>query len=138
LASLFPDSIAEQNGLLTTVIEIKCPFMAGKQVPYTNVCVNHIPQIILEMLCTSTKKGHYVVWTSVGGKVYLVERDDSYIDYLLLSYLYKFWKLASGDQEPLWYADVFGLKQMSKEISLKSTCICTTSKSLITPEVTFS
>ena len=51
-----------------------------------------IPQIKLEMFCTSTQECHYVVWTPVGTKVFFVERDDSYIE-LLLNYVYKFWNL---------------------------------------------
>ena len=84
-----PDGVIEYNGILKTVIEIKCPFMGGKPIPYKNVCINHIPQIILEMFCTSTKQCHYVVWTPIGTKVFLIERDNSYIE-LLLNCLYKF------------------------------------------------
>ena len=64
-----PDGIIEQDGILKTVIEIKCPYMGGKPIPYKNVCTNHIPQIILEMFCTSTQQCHYVVWTPIGTKV---------------------------------------------------------------------
>lgn len=129
-----PDAIIEEDGILKTVIEIKCPYMGGKPVPYKNVCVNHIPQIMLEMFCTSTQQCHYVVWTPVGTKVFLVERDDEYLK-LLLNYLYKFWDLASSGTEPAWHEDVFGLKQKSKEISLKSPCICFITNSIITPNV---
>ena len=38
--------------------------------------------------CTSNQGRHYVVWTPVGTNVFLVERDDSYIE-LFLNYLYK-------------------------------------------------
>ena len=38
-----------------------------------NVCINHISQIMLEMLCSSTQECHYVVW----------KRGDSYIELLL-------------------------------------------------------
>ena len=38
-----PDAIIEEDGILKTVIEIKCPYMGGKPVPYKNVCDNHIP-----------------------------------------------------------------------------------------------
>jgi len=64
----------------------------------------------------------------------LVERDDAYIE-LLLNYLYKFWDLASSETEPAWHEDVFGLKQKSKEISLKSPCLSFISNSLITSNV---
>lgn len=57
--------------------------MGGKPIPYKNVCVNHIAQIMLEMFCTSTQQCHFVVWTPVGTKVFLVERDDAYIELLL-------------------------------------------------------
>ena len=112
---------------------MKCPFMGGKAIPYKNVCINHIPQIMLEMFCTSTKQCHYVVWTPIGTKVFLIERDDAYIE-LLLNYLYKFWDLASRKLEPAWHEDVFGLKQKSKEIALKSPCIRFISNSLVTPD----
>jgi len=96
-----PDGIIEQAGISKTVIEIKCPFMGGKpaHVPYKNVCINHTPQIMLEMFCTSTQQCHYVVWTPVGTKVFLVESYDAFIE-LLLNYLYKFWDLASSETEP--------------------------------------
>ena len=68
---------------------MKCPFMGGKPIPYNNVCINHmhIPQIMLEMFCTSTQECHYVVWTPIGTKVLLVKRDDKYIE-LLINYLF--------------------------------------------------
>ena len=88
---------------------------------------------MLEMFSTSTKVCHYIVWTPVGTKIFVCERD-GYID-LLLNYLHKFWELASGNTEPVWHADIFGLKQKAKEIALKSTCICSTSTSFIIPEV---
>ena len=107
--------------------------MGGKPIPYKNVCINHIPQIMLEMFCTSTKQCHYVVWTPIGTKVFLIERDDAYKHVeLLLNYLYKFWDLASRKLESAWYEDVFGLKQKSKEIALKSPCIRFISNSLVT------
>ena len=129
-----PDGIIEENGKLTTVLEMECPFMGGKPVPYKEVCVNHIPQIMLQMCCTSTQQCHYIVWTPVGTKVFLIERDDKYLE-LLLNYLYKFWNLAAGETEPAWHEDVFGLKQMSMQIAAKSPCICFTSNSLITPDI---
>ena len=65
--------------------------MGGKSVPYKTVCVNHIPQIMVEMFCTSTQECHYVVWTPVGTKVFLDERDDSYIELLPLFFLVFSW-----------------------------------------------
>ena len=46
------------------------------------------PQICWKKFCTFNQGRHYVAWTPAGTKVFLVERDDSYIE-LLLSYLYK-------------------------------------------------
>ena len=60
------DGIIDLNGKRERVLEMKCPFMGGKPIPYKNVCINHIPQIMLEMFCTSTQECHYVVWTSIG------------------------------------------------------------------------
>ena len=62
--------------------------MRGKPIFYKNVCIHHIPQIMLEMFCTSTKQCHYVVWTLISTKVFLIERDDGYIE-LLLNYLFQ-------------------------------------------------
>ena len=59
------------------ITEIKCPFMGenhGKPMDDKNVCINHISQIMLEMLCSSTQECHYVVW----------KRGDSYIELLLV------------------------------------------------------
>ena len=52
----------------------------------------------------------------------------------LSNYLYKFWDLASRKLEPARHEDVFGLKQKSKEIALKSPCIRFISNSLVTPD----
>ena len=62
--------------------------MGGKPVPFTKMCVHHIPQIMLERFCTCTQGCHYSFWTPVGTKDFLVDKDDSYIE-LLLNYLYK-------------------------------------------------
>ena len=110
---------------------------------HTKKFVNHIPQIMLQMCCISThltyqhistQQCHYIVWTPVDTKVFLIERDNKYLE-LLLNYSYKFWNLAAGETEPAWHKDVFGLKQMSMQIAAKSPCICFTSNSLITPDI---
>ena len=74
------DGIIDLNGRRERVLEMKRPFMGGKPIPYKNVCIDHIPQIMLEMFCTSTQECHYVVWTSIDTKVFLVKRDDKYMD----------------------------------------------------------
>ena len=48
--------------------------------------------------------------------------------------MYKFWNFASGEKQPAWH-DVFGLKQKSKEIATKITCIKYIPNSLVTPSV---
>ena len=37
------DGIIDLNGKRERVLEMKCPFMGGKPVPYKNVWVNHYP-----------------------------------------------------------------------------------------------
>ena len=69
------------------------------------------------MFCISTNQ-----CDPVGTNVFLVERDDAFIE-LLLNYLYKFCDLAARKLEPKRYEDVFGLKTKSKESALKSGCI---------------
>lgn len=70
-----PDGLMVEDSKTHIVLEIKCPFMGGKHI---QSYVNHIPQLLLEMLCTSTSYCHYIVWTPVGTKVFLVEKDDNY------------------------------------------------------------
>ena len=79
-----PDGIIEFNNKRKTVLEIKCPFRGRQIRSLQNVCVNHIPQIMLEMFCTSTQECHYVVCTPVGTKGFLHERDASYLELLSL------------------------------------------------------
>ena len=100
------------------VVEVKCPFMGRKPFPYRNVCVYHIPHIMLEMYCMNTRWCHYVVWTPVGYHIYLVKRDDKYIANLL-NYLKAFWNSAIEDDGtiPPWQADAFNLKKRAEEIS---------------------
>lgn len=93
--------------------------MGGKPIPHKKFGINHIPQIMLVMFCTSRIECHYVVGTPISTKVFLIERDDAYIE-LLLDYLYKVWGLASSKIEPTWHEDVFGLKQKSKELHSKA------------------
>ena len=73
----------------------------GKPMDDKNVCINHISQIMLEMLCSSTRatrECHYVVW----------KRGDSYIE-LLLKYR-PLQILESSDKvQPAWHEDVVGL-----------------------------
>ena len=52
----------------------------------TKMCVSTISRKSCWKSCT--QGCHYVVWTPVGTKDFLVDRDDSYIE-LLLKYLYK-------------------------------------------------
>ena len=39
-----PDGLIEHNRILKTVIEIKCPFMGGKPIPYKNVALIIYPK----------------------------------------------------------------------------------------------
>ena len=128
------DGIIEFDGKRKTVLEIKINVLSWEANQFLTKMYGStiIPQIKLEMFCTSTQECHYVVWTPVGTKVFFVERDDSYIE-LLLNYLYKFWNLACDEIQPLWHKNVFGLKQKSKEIATISPCLIP--NSLITPNV---
>ena len=72
--------------------------MGGKPIPYKNVCNNHNQQNNA---------------TPIGTNIFLVERDDAFIE-LLLNYLYKFFDFAARKLEPAWYEDVFGLKMKGK------------------------
>ena len=117
-----PDGLVEIETIADGfgVVEIKCPFMGGKPIPYKNVCTNHIPQVMLEMYCTNTKWCHYVIRTPVGYSIYLVERDDEYIANLV-SYLKKFWNSANERQGIManWQADALNLKKRAECISKK-------------------
>ena len=75
-----PDGIVDQE----TVIEIKCPYMGGNPFPYRKVPYLYIPQCQLEMYVTNTTKCHFVCWTPRRTFVYLIQRDDQFIEGLLI------------------------------------------------------
>ena len=81
------------------------------------------------MLCTSTQEYHHGVWTPVGTKVFLVERDDKYLSFLL-NYLYKFWNLCCDEMmmSLVW-------NQKVKKITTKSPRASFIPNSLIAPNV---
>ena len=99
-----PAGLIEQNGILKTVIEKKCKenlFLTkkGLHLTYTPNHAGNVLPINKTITITMT-----VVWTPIGTKVFLIERDDAYKHVeLLLNYLYKFLDLASRKLESEWY-----------------------------------
>ena len=71
-----PDGLVDED----TVVEIKCPYMDGNPFPYRKVPVVYIPQCQLEMYATNRSKCHFVCWTPKRTLVYLIKRDDKFID----------------------------------------------------------
>ncbi|KAJ7386195.1 hypothetical protein OS493_010588 [Desmophyllum pertusum] len=115
-----PDGIVDNN----TVIEIKCPYMGGNPFPYRKVPILYIPQCQLEMHATNTDKCHFVCWTPRRTVVYLIKRDQQFID-KLLSQLKSFWDEAREGNVPNWNINLDILKTTAKEISDQSTIIKT-------------
>ena len=110
-----PDGIVDED----TVIEIKCPYMAGNPFPYRKVPVSYVPQCQLEMYATNTSKCHFVCWTPKRTFVYLIERDQQFIKELL-DRLRSFWDDAQAGISPKWTSGIDVLKKAAQEISDKS------------------
>ena len=70
-----PAGLIEQNGILKTVIEIKNLFLTekGLHLTYTPNHAGNVLPINKTITITMT-----VVWTPIGTKVFLIERDDAY------------------------------------------------------------
>ena len=82
-------------------MEIKCPFMGGNPFPYRKVPLLYVPQCQLEMYATNTKTCHFVCWTPRRTYIYLVKRNDKFIQELL-AHLKSFWSQALAGEIPTW------------------------------------
>ena len=74
-----PDGIIDDD----TVLEIKCPFMGGNPFPYRKVPLLYVPRCQLEMYPKDTKTCYFVCWTPRRTYIYLVKRNDKFIQELL-------------------------------------------------------
>ena len=82
-----PDGLVDED----IIVEIKGPYMGGNQFPYGKVPVVYIPQCQLGMFATNRSKCHFVCWTPKRTLVYLIKRDDKFID-KLVAQLKIFWQ----------------------------------------------
>ena len=60
-----PDGLVEIETIADGfgVVEIKCPFMGGKPIPYKNVCANHTPKVCLK--CVLVQYYYYYYFHSI-------------------------------------------------------------------------
>ena len=110
-----PDGIVDDD----TVVEIKCPYMGGNPFPYRKVPLLYIPQCQLEMYATNTEKCHFVCWTPRKTVIYLIKRDEKFLEDLLLQ-LKSFWNGAQAGKLPTWNMNLELLKQHAQKISDQS------------------
>ena len=110
-----PDGIIDDD----TVVEIKCPFMGGNPFPYRKVPLLYIPQCQLEMYATNTTTCHFVCWTPRRTYIYLIKRNEEFIQELLV-HLKSFWNKALSGEKPSWNINLEFLKTKAQEISDQS------------------
>ena len=110
-----PDGIIDDD----TVVEIKCPFMGGNPFPYRKVPLLYIPQCQLEMYATNTTTCHFVCWTPRRTYIYLIKRNEEFIQELLV-HLKSFWNKALAGEIPSWNMNLEFLKTKAQEISDQS------------------
>lgn len=90
--------------------------MDGNPFPYRKVPVVYIPQCQLEMYATNRSKCHFVCWTPKRTLVYLIKRDDKFIDELVTQ-LKKFWHGAISGNIPKSNPACDNLKTAAEKIS---------------------
>lgn len=115
-----PDGIVDTD----TVIEIKCPYMGGNPFPYRKVPVLYVPQCQLEMYATNTDKCHFVCWTPRKTVVYLIKRDQQFLQELLCQLKF-FWNEANEGKIPGSHINLDNLKKRAQQISDQSAIIKT-------------
>ena len=115
-----PDGIVDDD----TVVEIKCPYMGGNPFPYRKVPLLYIPQCQLEMFATNTQKCHFVCWTPRRTVIFLIKRDEEFIQELLVQ-LKCFWKEAQIGEVLKWNMNLDFLKTKAQNISDQSVLLKT-------------
>lgn len=114
---------------ICTVVEIKYPYMGGIPFPYRKVPLLYIPQCQLEMYSTNTQKCHFVCWTPRRTVIFLIKRDEQFIQELLVQ-LKCFWKQTQIGEVLNWNMNLDFLKTKAQNISDQS-ILLKTLKSLV-------
>ena len=114
-----PDGIVDSD----TVVEIKCPYMGGNPLPYRKVLVLYVPQYQLEMHSINTEKCHFVCGTPRKTVIFLVKRDEQFIQDLLIQ-LKGFWSEAQAGKMPTWNTHLDHLRAQAQSTILTTLASC--------------
>jgi len=93
--------------------------MGGNPFPYRKVPLLYVPQCQLEMYATNTKTCHFVCWTPRRTYIYLVKRNDKFIQELF-AHLKSFWSQALAGEIPTWNMNLELLKTKATATSTYS------------------
>ena len=113
-----PDGIVDSD----TVVEIKCPCMGGNPLPYRKVPVLYVPQSQLEMHSINTGKCHFVCGRPRKTVIFLVKRDELFIQDLIQ--LKGFWSEAQAGKMPTWNTHLDHLKAQAQSTILMTLPSC--------------
>ena len=102
-----PDDLVEMNGFGIHptkgrgITEYKCLFKGGFPCHYKTIPPSYYIQTQLNMLATSSSWCHLVVWTPQKRKIYLILRDDQFLNNLLNVTYNHYWILQTRPDSPL-------------------------------------
>ena len=77
------------------IVEYKCPFKEGYPSHYKQIPACYYMQMQLNMKATNTNWCHFVTWTPQTTRIYIVQRNDAFIDNLLEAVHQHFWTLTA-------------------------------------------
>ena len=78
------------------IVEYKCPFKGGFPSHYKQLPACYYMQMQLNMKATNTHWCHFVTWTPQTTRIYIVQRNDAFIDELLEAVNQHFWTLTAA------------------------------------------
>ena len=114
-----PDGMVDSD----TVVEINCPYMGGNPLPYRKVPVLYVPQCQLEMHSINTEKCHFVCGRPRKTVIFLVKRDELFIQDLPIQ-LKGFWSEAQAGKMPTWNTHLDHLKAQAQSTILTTLASC--------------
>lgn len=96
--------------------------MGGNPLPYRKVPVLYVPQCQLEMHSINTEKCHFVCGTPRKTVIFLVKRDEQFIQDLIQ--LKGFWSEAQAGKMPTWNTHLDHLKAQAQSTILTTLASC--------------